>query len=189
MKKRSVIQIAMVVFFTLMLSTAHAVPVVILDVSSPEINVGNVLEIDVIVKGLSHADSILAFGFDIDVSSQLDFSKAVIGSGFTESSALFPGTDVAAMSFPPLSGGDDLILAALSFAVLSPGTLEINLKSDTSDPNEGLFTTLYPQLDITSSIKFSLAPVPLPGSFTLLGVGLLGIIGYQSRFFSPHMDI
>ncbi|WP_020586040.1 hypothetical protein [Desulfobacter curvatus] len=183
MKKRSIIQIAMIVFFTVMLSTAHAVPVVILDVSSPQINVGNVLEIDVIVKGLSHADSILAFGFDIDVSSGLDFTKAVIGSGFTESSAVFPDTDVAGMSFPPLSGGDDIVLAALSFAVLSSGTLEISLESDTSDPNEGLFTTLYPQLDITSSIKFSLSSVPVPGSFTLLGAGLLGIIGYRSRLF------
>jgi hypothetical protein len=189
MKKRSIIQIAMTVFFTLMLSSAHAVPVVILDVSSPKINVGNVLEIDVLVKGLSHADSILAFGFDIDVSSGLDFTKAVIGSGLTESSALFPGTDVAAMSFPPLSGGDDIVLASLSFMVLSSGTLEINLGSDISDPNEGFFTTQYPQLDITSSIKFSLAPVPIPGSFTLLGVGLLGVIGYRSRFFFPHMGI
>nr|WP_320015510.1 hypothetical protein [uncultured Desulfobacter sp.] len=185
MRKLSIIQIIIAVFFTLMLSIAHAAPVVILDVSSSEINVGDVLEIDVIVKGLSSSDGILAFGFDIGVSSGLDFTGAVIGSDFRDLSSSFSSTDVAGLSFPPLSGGDDIVLAALSFGVLSSGTLEINLESDISDPNEGLFTTLYPQLDITSSIKFNLAPIPVPSSFILLGAGLLGIIGYRSRPIHP----
>jgi hypothetical protein len=87
---------------------------------------------------------------------------------------------VAGSAFPGLPGGDDIILARLNFEAVSAGTRLIGIVSDLGDPNEGLFTLLDPQIDLTSSVTINV--VPVPGSLLLFGSGLFGLFRLRKTF-------
>jgi hypothetical protein len=162
------------------LGVANATAAVVFEVPDTEIGVGERFGVNIIYTGLSADDELLAFGFDVNSPAGLSFLGANIGAPFSDDSLLLPDTDVAGSAFPGLPGGDDIILARLNFEAVSAGTRLIGIVSDLGDPNEGLFTLLDPQIDLTSSVTINV--VPVPGSLLLFGSGLFGLFRLRKTF-------
>jgi hypothetical protein len=59
-------------------------------------------------------------------------------------------------------------------------TFSLVLYTDLSDPNEGLFTLDFPQVDITTFSKVNV--VPIPTTLMLLGSGLAGLVMLKKKF-------
>jgi hypothetical protein len=59
-------------------------------------------------------------------------------------------------------------------------TFSLVLYTDLSDPNEGLFTLDFPQVDITTFNKVNV--VPIPTTLMLLGSGLAGLVMLKKKF-------
>lgn len=73
----------------------------------------------------------------------------------------------------PLSGS--FTLASLNFTGIAPGTSPLTLTGDLDLGNAGLDS-------VNAAGSVTVAPVPEPGTFLLLGLGLAGIVGYRRRF-------
>ena len=161
-------------------SIAAPVPSLRIDILDSEILVGEAFDIDVIAVGVAATDEVLAFGFDVIHSSSFDFNSAMVGAGFMDDSALLPDTDVAGIAFPGIQGGDDITLATLNFTALLAGIYSLVIYTDVADRNEGLFTFDLGQIDITTTSKVSV--VPIPTTLLLLGTGLAGLLVLKRRF-------
>jgi len=169
--------------------TAQAV-VTSLAVSDTDIAVGENFEVivsisDVFAPSSSPPIELLAFGFDVDVSSTvLSFTGGNVESPFNDNSGSFPGTDVAGSVFPGLVASDftePLALATLSFTAIGAGTSNIDILSNLSDLNEGLFYFMSNRVELSGSTSVNVrvaGQIPEPATFTLVGLGLAGI-GYR----------
>ncbi|ALC17817.1 hypothetical protein DSOUD_3092 [Desulfuromonas soudanensis] len=73
----------------------------------------------------------------------------------------------------PLSGS--FTLASLNFTGIGLGTSPLTLTGELDLGNAGL-----DPVNVAGSV--TVAPVPEPGTFLLLGLGLAGIVGYRRRF-------
>ena len=169
------------------LSSAHAL---LVDLTRPKtqipIDVHHIFTVNVTAKdvfsGLDPFEEVLAFGFDVFVSdtSIVNYLGAVVAAPFDDDSVFFPNTDVAGSVFPGISNestNDTILLATLSFVVLSKGEVSLGIKSDLTDFNEGLIYSLEGNKDITSSIVVT---IPEPNALLLIGIGLAGL-GYTRR--------
>jgi hypothetical protein len=161
---------------------ASPIPSLKLDIFDSEILTGEPFDIDVVAVGVPDMDEVLAFGFDVIHSSSFRLNKATVGTGFNDDSAMFPNTDVAGSAFPGVSGGNDVLLATLNFSPSLLGTFSLVIYSDLADPNEGLFTFDFPQVDITT--RDTVSVVPIPATFLLLGSGLAGLIMFRRRVYT-----
>jgi hypothetical protein len=176
--KKSIIIFIMGLWFISSPASVKAIPTVSLDILDPLIYPGETFEVNVIADGVTDVDpfwgpdELLAFGFDVIYPASFAFNGAMVGPGFFDDSALFPDTDVAGSAFPGISG-DDILLATLSFTPSVAGSFSLGIFSDISDPNEGLITWLYPQIDITTSADVNV--VPEPGTLLLVGSGFIGL--------------
>jgi hypothetical protein len=159
------------------LGSPYATAAVVSEVLDSEIGVGEVFGVNVTLTDLSSADALLAFGFDVESAAGLSFIGANLNTQFIDDSLLLPDTDVAGSAFPALPGGEDIHLATLSFQATSIGTHLLSLVSDLEDPNEGLFTLLDPQIDLTSSVKVNI--VPVPSALLLFCSGLFGLLHFK----------
>ena len=182
-KLKAFFSLSIIVLYIVSFSTiAYAIPMVRLELSASDISAGDSFEVNVIADGVTEfdpswgADEVLAFGFDVDyTASEFTYNGATVGSSFFDDSLFLSDTDVAGSAFPGVSG-DGILLASLSFISLAEGTFSLGITSDLYDPNEGLITWFYPQLDITNSINGDVAstPVPEPGTIFLVGIGIAG---------------
>ena len=191
MKIRKILLITMVLVIGLFfISTfVQAVPVVSLELSTTDVIVGNDFAINVIADGVDIIDPVfgdgdlLAFGFDIDFDAfEFDFLGATVAPPFNDDSLSFPDTDVAGSTFPGI-GGDDILLATLSFTPLLAGDFSIGIISDLTDWNEGLITFFNESINITQSIGVKVSPVPEPATILLLTTGVLGMGVFRRKKF------
>ena len=163
-------------------TVAAPIPHLKLEKVDSEILVGEAFDIDVMAVGVAALDEVLAFGFDVIHSSSFKLNQATVGTGFNDDSAMFPNTDVAGSAFPGIPGGNDILLATLNFTPSLAGVFSLVIYSDLADPNEGLFTFDFPQVDITTCDTVNVNAVPIPTTIMLLGTGLAGLILVRRRF-------
>ena len=195
-------------------SLAIAIPTPRLELMDPMITPGETFEVEVRVDRVTDEDPllgpdyVLAFGFNVQGGSFV-YNGATVWPGqdlstcgdpsaptqFCDDSLLF-GLDVAGSTFPdPSIFGDDevygdyILLATLSFTAPStPGFYSLGIVSDQSDPNQGLITFLYPQVDMSTSMDVQVSGVSVPEPETLLlfvigiiGIGIIGRCRIRSR--------
>jgi len=180
----------------LIASTVNATPIVRLEQSATDILVGEDVIISVFADGVTETDffsglpdEVLSFGFDLDYdSTEFNLTTAVVKLPFSDDSAFFTDTDVAGDVFPGI-GGDNILLATLTFNALEEGNnLNIGIVSDILDANEGLGTWIYDgffnaKIDMTSavSVNVAAASAPEPTTMLLFGIGLLGFSGVARK--------
>ncbi len=175
--KRFSIAFYIIGILSICLGCANAAAAVVTEVLDPEIRVGETFGVNIIYTGLSADDALLAFGFDVNSPAGLTFIGANVDVPFSDDSLLLTDTDVAGSAFPGLSGGGDISLVRLNFEALSVGAHSVDIVSDLDDPNEGLFTLLGPQIDLSSSVEISV--VPVPGTLLLFCSGLVGLLKFR----------
>ena len=184
---KGIINIICLVILVLLITAegAFCIPTTRLEPLDLSITAGETFDVEVRVDGVTDVDPIfgpdelLAFGFDVVYDPGFTYNGATVWATYDDSS-LFPYTDVAGSYFPGVSG-DDILLATLSFTAPSTaGFYSLGIFSDLGDPNEGLHTLLYPQIDMSTGIDIEVsgstpAPVPEPGTLLLVAMGGAGI--------------
>jgi hypothetical protein len=158
----------------LLFASPYTAAAVVSEVLDTEITVGDVFEVNVTLTDLSADDALVAFGFDVNRPAGLSYTGANVATQFSDDSQLLLDTDVAGSAFPAVPGGEDILLATLSFQAMSAGSHLLSLTSNPGNANEGLFTLLDPQTDLTSSVHINV--VPIPGTLLLFCSGLFGLI-------------
>ena len=164
--------------------TAQAMPTVSLTLENPVIYVGMPFKVKVTVDGVVDCDEVTAFGFTVDFEpAAFTYDEATVDPAFEDVSLLLPPDGVAGLlPFPgPGPHGDNILLASLTFTPLDTGSFDLGIVSDLDDPNQGLFTLLYPQLDMSQSIAVNVNPVPEPTTIALVSAGLAGLAALRRR--------
>lgn len=161
---------------------AHAVPTLVLNPAQTSVLPGQTVTLDLILQqpfdgGLA-GDTLLAFGFDLGFGPGLSFTAYSPASGWSDDSAAFADTDVAASHFPGIDdlGQTSLLLGQLSFDALSSvGISDITVSSDSlASFNQGLFYLNDPiPVDINASARISVIPSPAPAGLLLAGLGFM----------------
>jgi hypothetical protein len=172
------------VFLALLLPClGHSSPIVRLDLPSATILHQDTFALNLFVDLNGSDFEIFAFGFDLIFDpSQFTPGPAIVATPFEDLSNLWSGTDVAGSAFPGV-GGDDILLAVLTFKALLPGNFSIGILSDLNDPFEGL--RIWPDnngpIDLTSSVSVTVSPVLEPATLTLLAAGLASLAAWRRR--------
>jgi len=187
----------------LLTTSALAIPTTRLEILDPLITPGETFDVEVRVDGVTDSDPllgsdyVLAFGFNVQ-SGSFTYNGATVWPGRDLSTCGDPyaptqfcddsttlGLDAAGSTLPdPFLFGDDevyggdILLATLSFTAPSmAGNYSLGIISDLSDPNQGLVTYLYPQVNMTTSIDVQVSgvSVPEPGTLLLFTIGVIGM--------------
>jgi hypothetical protein len=138
-------------------------------------------------------DSLVAFGFKVDVGSPLfTFTGVTVNSTyFDDLSGCCVGTDVVATA-SALSGveaGDftePLLLATLHFSVNGSGSTTVGISADNSaDPNQGLiFLGGTEDFNDSARITAAAAATPEPATLSVAALGLAGLYTFRRRLSS-----
>ena len=183
--KKNILAAVFIGFSIVMIGlNAWGTPIVSLALDSSDLTVGDSFNVLVSASGISD-DDLVSFGFDLAFdSAEFSWTSAVVGTAFLDDSDALGDTDVAGSVFPGV-GGDDILLATLSFTALSEGVdLSLGILSDTvNDLYEGLWTVSGGQIDLTGNIIITVNgaanPVPEPSTLVLVFMGLISIAGLR----------
>ena len=154
------------------------------------INVGESVDVDVVIGGLGAGEDVGAFDFnvlfndavlafdsysltdnlgDISAGDASDWSWGDLGGGTANLAEL---SWLGDLSFQP----DSFTLATLSFTGIGAGTSLLFFDSVLISDAWG-----YDICTIPGAGAVSVAPVPEPGTFLLLGAGILGLVAVRFR--------
>lgn len=186
MKMKKNILLAVFIGFSIVMIgfNAWGTPIVDLTLDSSDLTVGDTFNVLVSASGVSD-DDLLSFGFDLVFdATEFTFTSATIGADFMDDSDLLANTDVAGSVFEAI-GGDDILLATLSFTANMEGeNLSLGIFGDIFTGVEGLITYSLDPIDITQNIAVSVdsstTQVPEPATVVLVFMGLMSMIGFRN---------
>lgn len=164
------------------------------DPASQFVSVGSTTTVDVSIAGLTNGAAPSLGVFDLDIGFDpvlLDFQGAAFGDqldlfGLGNSQGITPGVGTVNLyefSFDAAADLDSFqapsfVLATLSFNVLSTGNSPLSLLVNAL--GDSLGDPLAFDAPIAGNIT-SVSAVPEPTSLALIGIGILGIIGFTTR--------
>jgi len=168
---------------------AASIPTISLNLLDTDIHVGDSFGVQVLADGDGIGLGLLSFGFDVNTTgSAFDYNSYSIGSGFDDDSS-FVLPDVAGSAFPAIVD-NNVLLATLNFTATTVGTGSVQALGLTDFLFFGLayesapFTSSWYGNNAALDIMINAAPiatVPLPSSFALFGMGLIGLFGFRRR--------
>ncbi|MCQ9375496.1 PEP-CTERM sorting domain-containing protein [Methyloversatilis sp. XJ19-13] len=124
--------------------------------------------------GVYGADELLAFGFDLGFdTSLLKLANVSVAAPWDDDSAFFDDVNVAGSVFESITdqGQESLQLATLTFEVLAVGEVFIDIHSNAGNLNHGLTYLNGENANLFG--RTSVALVPEPGTWLMMGAGLL----------------
>jgi hypothetical protein len=164
---------------------AHALPMLTLSPSSSTLGFNENFTVDVFANDVDAIDPLIAFGLDVTADAGLNYNGATVALPFLDDSGFFATTDVAGSTFPSVSG-TGILLATLDFSTgTTEGLLTLATFSSAGDfgSSEGLFT-LQNAYEIDQLVRVTVqgpAVVPVPSSFLLLALALVGLRSRATR--------
>jgi len=172
--------------------TAASAAVVNLNLTDT-VQVGSTFTVEVwaneLFAGLQTDEEFLAFGMSVANNSPelFSFTGVTIATPFADDSALLT-LDAAGSAFPGMSNQPDnqsMLLASLTFFANSAGNGTLGVRSDLTDPNQGLIFFKNGAMSLNADLNVNVSAVPLPAALPLLlsGMGLLvGVARHRNKF-------
>lgn len=121
------------------LSLPLAAGTITLTPSTPSVNVGDSFTVDVVYSGLPSGLELVGFGFDLQVSPNLQLDGFTVGAQFDDFSG-FGAQIVGLPAFPNISvTGDPITLAVLNFTALQAGVGSITASGIYDEFSLGLY--------------------------------------------------
>lgn len=157
-------------------------------IPSSAVQVGSTFTVDVWVDqlfaGLPGDEALLAFGMTVANSSPqlFTFTGASIAAPFDDDSALV-ALDAAGSTFPGISNqpaNQSVRLATLSFFAIGAGDGTLGIRSDLSDPNQGLIFFRNAAVSLNTDLAVSVTAVPLPAALPLM-LGAISLLAGIAR--------
>ncbi len=165
-----------------------------LDPAFQQVGVGNNAVVDLNISGLGNFTSPSLGGFQLDLtydSAILGFDSVAFGpylgdEGAFEVDNLFDGSVAGSLVLNPTSflsaleldalQPDTFTLATLTFSALAVGYSSLLLENVVLSDADG-----FSFADVTLQ-NAAIAPVPEPGTWLLMGMGLVGLVGMRKKF-------
>ncbi len=191
LKRIPVLFVTLLLSMTFAFSSAHALPMVCLELVGTDVTVGDSFDVQVLVTdsftGVNNLfglpEELLAFGFDVSTTGTvLSYSGYTVDPLFWDTSDPLNPNNVAGSAFPgvDVTANQDVLLATLTFDALSAGTGTIS----TTGLYDGLFLGLFYEVsgfDIDAALAITVKPIPEPTTMLLFGFGLT-CLGVVSRY-------
>ena len=174
----------LVLVICLVPAISWALPVtVFFEPANSVVDVGDILSVEL---KADIPDPVLGWGLDINFDSSIlaQLGPPVIGP--TWFAALAPDGDfLAGSAFPTPVSGDDILLATLSFEVLTLMETSIVASITPGDLTEGFPLAFPAPPGSFAEVHFeelTVQPVPEPSTMLLVGTGLIGLTGFRRKF-------
>ena len=153
-----------------------------------DVQINEAFTVDVLVSGIDPLDEVIAFGFDLIFDPSWSLDSVTIGPDFDfDDSALFANTAIAGSIDPLNSGpnGDNIVLASIQLTPSKAGDFNLEIISDLSDFNEGLYLfSSFDAFDLSHNEQIAInstSPVPIPGGLFLFCSGIVFLLRYKTE--------